>query len=31
MKLGDIEIQAVVENKFKLDGGSMFGVIPKSL
>jgi glyoxylase-like metal-dependent hydrolase (beta-lactamase superfamily II) len=31
MKLGDFEIHNVVENKFKLDGGSMFGVIPKSL
>jgi glyoxylase-like metal-dependent hydrolase (beta-lactamase superfamily II) len=31
MKLGDIEVCPVVENKFKLDGGSMFGVIPKSL
>jgi glyoxylase-like metal-dependent hydrolase (beta-lactamase superfamily II) len=31
MKLGNIELVPIVENKFKLDGGSMFGVIPKSL
>ena len=29
MKLGNIEIQSILENYFKLDGGSMFGVIPK--
>ncbi len=31
MKFGDFEIHAFVEQKFKLDGGSMFGVIPKSM
>ena len=29
MKLGDIEIISIVENRFKLDAGAMFGVIPK--
>jgi glyoxylase-like metal-dependent hydrolase (beta-lactamase superfamily II) len=29
MKLGDIELISILENKFKLDAGSMFGVIPK--
>jgi glyoxylase-like metal-dependent hydrolase (beta-lactamase superfamily II) len=31
MRLGDTELLSIVENKFKLDGGSMFGVIPKIL
>ena len=31
MKFGDFEIRAFVEQKFKLDGGSMFGIIPKSM
>lgn len=29
MKLGDIELQSILENYFRLDGGAMFGVIPK--
>ena len=29
MKLGDIEVISLVENSFSLDGGAMFGVIPK--
>jgi glyoxylase-like metal-dependent hydrolase (beta-lactamase superfamily II) len=29
MKLGDIELISIVENQFKLDGGSMFGIVPK--
>ncbi len=29
MKFGQFEIRTFVEQKFKLDGGSMFGVIPK--
>lgn len=29
MKLGDIELRSILENYFHLDGGSMFGVIPK--
>ena len=29
MRLGDIEIKSILENSFHLDGGSMFGVIPK--
>jgi glyoxylase-like metal-dependent hydrolase (beta-lactamase superfamily II) len=29
MKLGDIELQSILENHFHLDGGAMFGVIPK--
>jgi glyoxylase-like metal-dependent hydrolase (beta-lactamase superfamily II) len=29
MKLGDIQIQSILENYFRLDGGAMFGVIPK--
>jgi glyoxylase-like metal-dependent hydrolase (beta-lactamase superfamily II) len=29
MKFGDFEISSFVEHKFRLDGGSMFGVIPK--
>lgn len=31
MKFGDFEIQTFVEQEFRLDGGTMFGVIPKSL
>lgn len=31
MKFGDFEIIAFVEQKFRLDGGSMFGVIPKTM
>jgi len=31
MKFGDFEIKAFVEQKFRLDGGSMFGVIPKTM
>jgi glyoxylase-like metal-dependent hydrolase (beta-lactamase superfamily II) len=29
MKLGDIELHTILENYFHLDGGTMFGVIPK--
>jgi len=29
MKFGDFEIHTFVEREFRLDGGSMFGVIPK--
>jgi len=29
MKLGTIEIFSFVENRFKIDGGAMFGVVPK--
>lgn len=29
MKLGDVEIISILENRFKLDAGAMFGVIPK--
>lgn len=29
MKFGQFEIQTFVEQKFRLDGGAMFGVIPK--
>jgi glyoxylase-like metal-dependent hydrolase (beta-lactamase superfamily II) len=29
MKLGNIELVSLVENSFHLDGGAMFGVIPK--
>ncbi|UCD63719.1 MAG: MBL fold metallo-hydrolase [Candidatus Zixiibacteriota bacterium] len=31
MRFGDYEIRTFVEHKFKLDGGSMFGVIPRSI
>ena len=31
MKFGEFEIDSFVEQEFRLDGGSMFGVIPKSL
>lgn len=29
MKLGKFEIFSIVENSFKIDGGAMFGVVPK--
>ncbi len=29
MKLGDIETYSILENYFHIDGGAMFGVIPK--
>ncbi len=29
MKLGDIELNTILENYFLIDGGAMFGVIPK--
>ncbi len=29
LKLGDIEVYSIVENSFKIDGGAMFGVVPK--
>ena len=28
-KLGDFELHAVTDGKFKLDGGAMFGIVPK--
>ena len=31
MKFGEFEIQSFVEQNFRLDGGQMFGVIPKTL
>ncbi len=31
MKFGDFEIYTFVEQTFRLDGGSMFGVIPKTM
>jgi len=31
MKFGSFEIRAFVEQKFRLDGGAMFGVIPKAM
>jgi len=31
MKFGDFEILTFVEQKFKLDGGSMFGIIPRTM
>jgi len=31
MKIGDFEIKTFVEQNFKLDGGSMFGVVPKTM
>ncbi len=31
MKFGDFEIKTFVEHNFKLDGGSMFGVIPRTM
>lgn len=31
MKFGQFEIQTFVEQNFRLDGGAMFGVIPKSI
>jgi glyoxylase-like metal-dependent hydrolase (beta-lactamase superfamily II) len=31
MQLGDFQILPLVEQRFKLDGGSMFGVVPKKI
>jgi len=31
MKIGDWQIQSLVSCRFKLDGGAMFGVVPKTL
>lgn len=31
MKIGDIEVLAIETGMFKLDGGAMFGTVPKSL
>ncbi|MEE9554040.1 MAG: MBL fold metallo-hydrolase, partial [candidate division Zixibacteria bacterium] len=31
MKLGDVEIHPILENYFHLDGGAMFGIIPKAM
>ena len=29
LKLDDKEVYSIVDNSFKIDGGSMFGVVPK--
>jgi len=31
MKFGEVEICSFVENRFKIDGGAMFGVVPKAI
>ncbi|MCP4632505.1 MAG: MBL fold metallo-hydrolase [candidate division Zixibacteria bacterium] len=31
IKVGDFEVTSLFENKFMIDGGSMFGVIPKKI
>ncbi|MBD3256898.1 MBL fold metallo-hydrolase [candidate division GN15 bacterium] len=31
MKFGDFEIRTFVEQRFKLDGGAMYGIVPKTL
>lgn len=31
MKFGDFELSIIRESRFKLDGGAMFGVVPKAL
>ncbi len=31
VRIGEIDVQCFVSSRFKLDGGSMFGVIPKTL
>lgn len=31
MKLGAFDIYAVTDGRFRLDGGAMFGVVPKAL
>jgi len=31
LRLGDKEVYSIVENSFKIDGGAMFGVVPKVL
>lgn len=31
MKIGAIELQSVIDGTFRLDGGAMFGIVPKSL
>ncbi|MHB8895156.1 MAG: MBL fold metallo-hydrolase, partial [Candidatus Geothermincolia bacterium] len=31
VKIGDIELFPIVTSRFRLDGGSMFGVVPKAL
>jgi len=31
MKLGEFEVISIYENKFRIDGGAMFGVVPKLL
>ena len=31
MDLGNLQIYSIVENSFKIDGGAMFGVVPKIL
>lgn len=31
MKFGDFELSLIRESEFRLDGGAMYGVVPKSL
>jgi len=31
MRLGDLEITLVSDGGFRLDGGAMFGVVPRTL
>jgi len=31
MKLGDLEFWLITDGTFRLDGGAMFGVIPKPM
>ncbi|MCR4438014.1 MAG: MBL fold metallo-hydrolase [bacterium] len=31
MRLGEFDIHTVVDNTFKMDGGAMFGVVPKTI
>jgi hypothetical protein len=31
MRLGALELQIVPDGSFRLDGGAMFGVVPKAL
>ena len=31
MRLGDLELTPLLDRHFRLDGGAMFGVVPKTL
>ena len=31
MRLGDFELTSLTDGNFRLDGGAMFGVVPKPL